>query len=111
MKHFVTAAQRQGTCYHEFWRGKWDGVSFWAADSILLHDDILDECRGFAEALLAVIPTYASFGVTEVSRPQWEAVGALVGAMGGSAAELYREADVWAKEVFRTHACFTILGI
>ena len=111
MKYFVTAPQRQGTCYHEFWRGKWDGVSFWAEDSILLHDDVLDECPDFPKILLAVIPGYAPFGVTEVTCPQWEAVGALTEAAGGSAAELYREADAWAQEVFRTYDCFTILGI
>ena len=111
MKYFVTASQRKGTCYHEFWRGKWDGVSFWSPDSILLHDDVLDDCRAFAEAMLAVIPAYAPFGITEVTHPQWEAVGALAEAAGGNAAELYAEADAWAREVFRTHDRFTVLGI
>lgn len=111
MKHFITPPQRQGTCYHEFWRGKWDGKSFWAADSILLHDDVMDECPDFPKALLAVIPGYAPFGVTEVTRPQWEAVGRLADAAGGTKKELYDEADAWAREVFRTLDCFTILGI
>lgn len=112
MNYFVTAPRRQGTCYHEFWRGKWDGVSFWAAGSILLHDDVLSEYgESLAEALLAVIPNYAPYGVAEVTHAQWEAVGARTEAAGGTAAELYREADAWAQEVFRTHDCFTILGI
>ena len=82
-----------------------------AEDSILLHDDVLDECPDFPKILLAVIPTYAPFGVTEVTCPQWEAVGALTETAGGTARELYDEANVWAQEVFRTHDCFTILGI
>ena len=111
MKYFVSAPQRQGTCYHEFWRGKWDGKSFWAEDSILLHDDVLDACPDFPKILLAVIPTYAPFGVTEVTCPQWEAVGRLANAAEGTTKELYDEADAWAQEVFRTYDCFTILGI
>lgn len=30
MKYFVTNKERQGTCYHEFYKGKWDEKTFWS---------------------------------------------------------------------------------
>lgn len=33
MKYFVTDRERDGTCYHEFYKGRWDGKTFWKEDS------------------------------------------------------------------------------
>lgn len=111
MKYFVTNAERQGTCYHEFYKGKWDGRSFRRDDSICLHDDILGDAGGFAEIIFAVVPTYAPLGVTEISPEQWKQIGKLAEVKGGRAGELFREADEWAEDVFKIYDCFTILGI
>ena len=40
MKYCITAAERCGTCYHEFQRGKfgkffWNKTQFWEEDSLL----------------------------------------------------------------------------
>ena len=112
MKYFVTGQERAGTCYHEFMKGKWDGVSFWKEDSICLHDDILYESGGFEKAIAAAAPSYNPWGATEISRRQWEEIGKLVAAGDDEKCrELYREADDWAQDVFPAFECFTILGI
>lgn len=109
MDKFIPAAKRQGSCYHEFYRGKWDGVSFWKEDSILLHDDLLS--IKFAELLRAAIPGYDPLGVTEVNRADWQAAGKLALAADPETAALFAEADRWAMETFSMHDRFTILGI
>ena len=47
MKYFVTDRERDGTCYHEFYKGRWDGKTFWKEDSISLHDNIMFQAKEF----------------------------------------------------------------
>ena len=111
MKHFVTNSERQGTCYHEFYKGKWDEKTFWKDDSICLHDDVLWECAGFEEAIRSVIPKYDPFGETEITQQQWREIGLQIEYMDDMSREIYAEANIWAEGVFQTHDRFTILGI
>ena len=46
MKYCITAAERCGTCYHEFQRGKfgkffWNKTQFWEEDSLLLQQILI----------------------------------------------------------------------
>ncbi len=111
MRYCTRPDQRKGSCYHEFSRGKWDGKTIWRKDSLLLHDDALCAVKGFADAVLAVLPGYDPCGITEVAKNDWRQIGALVSETGGEALSLYREIDVWASEAFKSADCFTILGI
>ena len=111
MKYFVENFERKGTCYHEFYKGKWDGATFRKDDSVFLHDDILDQCGGLVDALMLIIPSYDRYGPTEVSAADWEKIGKAIRQSDISSAELYEEASAWAAEVFKTEECFTILGI
>ena len=115
MKYFVTDEQRVGTCYHEFYKGKWDEKTFWKNDSICLHDDILYRVSVFEEAIVAVLPTYNPFGETEVYPAQWEEIGRIIRQKDNEdnkeAIELYSEADAWVQAVFSSFECFTILGM
>lgn len=111
MKYFVTNESRQGTCYHEFYRGRWDEKTFWKDDSICLHDDVLWECTGFEEAIRTVIPSYDPFGETEITHPQWKEIGQLIAGKDDMSKEIYAEANKWAESVYKAHDCFTILGI
>lgn len=111
MKYFVFDYQRAGTGYHEFYKGKWDGHTFWKADSISLDDDILIENKGFEDAILEVIPSYDPFGETEISFAEWQEIGKIILQKDATSQELYKEADNWLKNVFPTYGCFTIIGI
>ena len=111
MKYFVTDNERESTCYHEFYKGKWDGSTFWREDSLCLHDAVMIENKGFEDAIMEVIPTYDPFGETEVSIEAWEKIGQIIREKDERSQELYQEANVWVTDVFKEYDCFTILGI
>lgn len=111
MKYFVDEKERKGTCYHEFYKGKWDRKTFWKKDSLLIHDDIMFENKGFIEALVQVVPTYDSCKETEISQEDWVKIGEILSKSAEKGMELYREANEWLEEVFLEHKCFTILGL
>ena len=112
MKYFVTDEQREGTWYHEFYKGKWDEETFWKKDSLSLHDDVLIRIDEFEKAIVRVIPSYDPLGETEVYPVQWEEIGRIIRLKDNKEAiELYLEADAWAQDVFSSFECFTILGI
>ena len=111
MKYFIKDKDRKGTCYYEFYKGKWDGESFWKTDSILLHDDIVFQNEEFIDAILKVVPSYNPFGEIEISNVEWKAIGQFIELKSTTVREIYFEADEWLQEVFTEYDCFTILGI
>ena len=105
MKYCITAAERCGTCYHEFQRGKfgkffWNKTQFWEEDSLLLHDDLM-RSSGFG----------AFFGITYITQIQWQNLFLAAQQQGGAVAEIAGEIDSWALETFQSHTMFTILGM
>ena len=111
LKYFVKNSAREGTCYHEFYKGKWDGKTFWKEDSISLHDDILFKTPEFVDSIMEVVPTYDPFGETEISFEAWKKIGMIIREKDKRSQELYQEADSWLNEVFKEYECITILGI
>ncbi len=111
MKFFVTDEQREGTAYHEFFKGRWDEKSFWHKDSIYLFDDELMNHKGFYDALRQCVPGYDPYDMIEVSKENWKDVRECIPQDDTESIELYEEADVWVKEVFKECTCFTILGL
>lgn len=109
MKYFISNDQRIGSCYHEFYKGKWDEHTFWKNDSIFLHDDVMT--GGFVEAIIEVVPTYDPFGKTEISVLEWQKIGKRVLEKDIVSQEQYKEANAWLESVFQKYKCFTILGI
>ena len=109
MRYFVKDEERNGSCYYEYYKGKWDGKTFWRKDSISIHDDVLYEFPEYEDAIIKVIPTYNPFGETEVYPEQWKAIGEII--KDAQARVLYMEADVWVRKTFNEYPCFTILGL
>ena len=109
MKYFVQYSDSIRGCYHEFYKGKWDEVTFWKKDSIFLHDNIMTD--GFVEAIIEVIPTYDPFGETEISVSEWQEIWKRVLEKDTVSQKQYKEANDWLEGVFQKHKCFTILGI
>lgn len=110
MKCFLFANQCNGSSYHEFYKGKWDGHTFWKSDSIFLHDDYLYN-NGFVDAIYEIIPTYNPFGETEISIEEWKKISELILSKDTKSREIFNEADKWLQKVFEKYDCFTILGI
>ena len=111
MRFFVKDNERKNTNYHEFYKGRWDGVTFGKEDSLSLHDDIMFLNPGFVDAIIEVIPSYDPFGETEISLEEWENIGLVIKNQDDNSIELYNEADVWLREAFKEYGCFTIIGI
>ena len=109
MKYFIRNDQKIGSCYHEFYKGKWDGHTFWKSDSILLDDDVMTD--GFVQAIMEVIPSYDPFEITEVSILEWQEIGKRILSNDIITQEQYKEANEWLEDVFQKYTCFTILGI
>jgi len=110
MKYFCYVSDRVGTCYHEFYKGKWDHKTFWTSDSILIHDDTLMELEIY-KAFAAVIPDYDPYGVTEVNQSQWKDILNYTSQLATEAKTALNEARFWVNEVFENEKVFTILGI
>lgn len=111
MKYFINVSEKNGSSYYEFYKGKWDGSTFWKEDSLLMHDDIMFIHGGFEEALVMGAPHYDPFGQTEISKEEWIHIGELIPDTDKESKEIYDEADKWLKKVFLEHDCFTILGL
>ena len=109
MKYFVKDNERIGTCYHEFYKGKWDKHTVWKSDSISLHDDFMFD--GFVDAIVEVIPTFDPFGETEISIEEWNEIGKIILTKDQKSQAVFNEANEWLKDVFKAYTCFTILGL
>lgn len=110
LKYFCTEEKREGTCYHEFQKGKWDEHTFWKEDSLLISDDMLAELK-LAGLFRNAIPGYDPYGPAEVNKEQWSVLLELAKESGGACQEALQEADAWAQECFAGEEFFTILGI
>ncbi len=111
MQYFCLENEREGTCYHEFHRGKWDEIDFWNPNSLLLHDDILEETKLY-KAFGAALPTYDYFGETKVTSKDWCLIREYTKAhLGENAQEALNEIEHWVNDVFAKEGLFTILGI
>lgn len=108
MKYFICENEREGTAYHEFFKGKWDNT-FWNPESILLHDDILTENRDFCKAIMKIVPEYDPYGVTEINQEQWIDIGEEITDI--TSKDIYDEATVWLDTVWEEYDCITLLGI
>lgn len=109
-KYFCTEEERQGTCYHEFQKGKWDEHTFWKEDSLLIHDDVHLELKLYG-LFKQVLPKYDAYGDVEVNKAQWQQIYAMAEEIGGDIFDAIKEADVWAQECFETEEVFYMLGI
>lgn len=110
MKYFIYENQRKGTCYHEWYKGHFDGVSFWKNDSLLISDDIHWELS-LKEIFRMFIPDYDPFGEIEVSENQWDMIIKKSAEIGGKLYECLKEADNWIKETFKQYDVFTMIGM
>lgn len=111
MKYFIYENQRgDATYYHEWYKGHFDGVSFWKSDSLLISEDI-HGILGLEEIFKVFIPDYDPLGETEVSENQWHMIMKKATETGGQLYECLKEADNWATETFKEHNIFTMIGM
>lgn len=111
MKYFIYENQRvDATYYHEWYKGHFDGVSFWKSDSLLISEDI--HCMLKLEDIFKMfIPDYDPIGETEVSENQWNMIMKKATETGGQLYECLKEADNWITETFKEYDIFTMIGM
>ncbi len=100
-----------GGCYYEFIQGEWDGETFWAADSLYLHDDVFCELKLYSELFKKVIPNVNNYGDIVVTRENWNLIVELAHNLDAGIYEFVQELNLWAKDNFQKNEVFTILGI
>ena len=111
MKYFCTETERKAsksTCYFEFQKGHHKG-KHWLEDSISIHDDLLSD--EIYQVFVAAIPQFDPFGVTEVTKEQWQQVKSRAETVGGEAIAAITEIEDWVVECFEEEEVFTICGI
>ena len=111
LKYFINNNQRKGSCYHEFYKGKWDNETHWKDNSVYLHDDILYDAMDFADAIREVLPEYDPAGCIEVSVDDWLKIGKAVDQKDILAREIYQDANMWVQLACAECGCITILGV
>lgn len=111
-KYFIPSADRQGSCYYEFYVGTWDKKrrQFWHKDSICITDHDWT-ATGFEALVADVVEEYDRYGYTVVTHEQWSVILQRAEASGGELWLAVSEAANWAKINFCRHKVFTILGI
>ncbi len=110
MKYFRLAKDCVGTCYHEFYRGKWDNKTYWNKTSLFLHEDIFTELELF-KAFNECNEDYDPYGITEINRAQWEKVLSYSEKLSIEAKAVLNEIKPWINKVLQEYGMFTILGI
>ena len=110
MNYFVTDEERRNTVYHEFQKGHFDGKTFWKADSLCLHDDVL-YTSGLEGIFRRVISDYSDTGECEIDIILWNAVMQEAQRSGGTALECLQEADAWVCDTLQEYGVFTIIGV
>lgn len=109
MKYCCTNEQRQGTCYQELINGPYR-EEVWGRDSLYLEDDYIDTL-GLYDLLIASVPQYDRWGITEVTKEQWEQMNSKAKELGGEAYVVMEEIQQWAKQKKHKETVYTILGV
>lgn len=114
-KYFLNESERKAsgsTCYHEFFRGKWDEntMVFWNKDSLNIHDDWM-VALGLQDLISSVVSSYQSYANTEINQEQWRDICANAEKIGGNLLDAIKELTPWVEYNFLQNEVFTILGI
>jgi len=110
MKYFCKNQERDGTCYHEWIAGTWDGKTVWQEDSLYIHDDVLLE-TGLDALFFETIPRFDGCGITAVTAEDWKKARERAEQIGGITAEAFAEAEAWGAAAFARCGAITMLGI
>ena len=109
MKYFITERERDGTWYHEWFKGKHNGETFWNDDSILLSVETMRDI-GLYKFFYDVIPNYDKYEDAVIDKKLWERIKECSKEYSTQIQECIAEAESWVQETFREYDVFTIIG-
>ncbi len=113
MKYFVTENNTDETIFHVLYKGKLNNHNKRSCqdDSILIHDDILWQHKGFYNALYEAVPGFDVYDDIEVPADCWNEVRKHIPQEDKESIELYEEADEWVQEALKEYGYFVFGGI
>ena len=100
MKYFITERERDGTWYHEWFKGKHNGETFWNDDSILLSVETMRDI-GMYDFFYDVIPNYDAYENAVIDKDLWENIKERSKEYSTQIQECIAEAESWVQETFR----------
>ena len=109
--YFVDENQRkasQSTSYFEFQKGHY--TTCWCENSINICTWLWDEYE-MSGLIRQVIKDFDYYGITEVTKKQWNRLVELSKATSAKAEPILMEAASWAEECFKENEVFTIIGM
>ena len=112
MKYFIDEETRRAshsTCYFEFMVGKYQNKC-WLPDSISISEGLFDKLK-LHEVISSVVPSFDYYGLTEISRDDWNKILDKANWVGGKTQEAFEEANKWTKLAFSSDNVITICGI
>ena len=112
MKYFVNDEQRKNSHssgYLEFQEGRFHDKC-WLDTSINISDDLWDEYH-VSDLILEVVPEFDFYGMTVITKEQWEHIAAKSQTEQCTCKEILAEAIPWVKNCFEANDVFTILGL
>ncbi len=112
MNFFVDEETRKAshsTCYFEFQMGYYHDKC-WLPDSISISDSLWNEYH-LSDLIGCVIKDFNYYGITIVTKTQWDEMVRLSQKSGVIWEKVIVEAVPWVNECFKKHDVFTILGI
>ncbi len=112
MNFFMDEEKRKAshsTCYFEFQKGRYHDKC-WLADSINISDSLWDEYH-LSDLIACVIKKFDYYGITIVTRNQWDEIIKLSQESGTIWGEVIAEATPWVNECFKKYDVFTIVGM
>lgn len=112
LKYFVSEEERKAshsTCYFEFQQGYYHDKC-WLPDSLSISDTLWDRFN-LSELFGHVIGEFDYYGITVVTKAQWNDIVKISQDTHSSWHKIITEAIPWADRCFKGHKVFTILGI
>ena len=112
MKYFVSEAERKAShssCYFEFQQGLHHDQC-WLPDSISIHESLWNEFD-LSSLFGRVIQDFDYFGITVVSKAQWNEIIQISQDPHPAWYEIIAEAAPWVEECFLNHEVFSIMGM
>ena len=98
------------TFFFEFIKGA-DRGKCWYPDSRYLSVQFFDDYRLYDTLFSKALPNFSYYGLTHVSRLEWEKLKIVAQETGGIERALILELEPWVESCYKTEDVFTIYGI
>lgn len=112
MRFFLNEDQRKAshsTCYFEFQKGPYHDKC-WRNDSINISDALWEK-YDLSDLILRVNGNFDYYGITEITKNQWNEIVELSRKSEGVWGKIIAEAVPWAEECFHDYDVISIIGM